>query len=209
MRTSRKKIKKNTFFDVRRKVALGPSRLNTCKAYLEGRGLVSSEIKSNGIGYCEKDRRILFPIKNRDNVLVGCVGRRLFEKDQPKYYKYDSSDDSVLLGEDRLDAACDEVYLVEGPIDLIKTKRAVRNVLCVNGLALTPRQEERLLYFGDRVTLMFDSDRAGKAALLSLGYWRLCKRTRVFVVNLPEGKDPGDLGAQELSQIIKTQKFIL
>ncbi len=173
--------------------------------YLEERGVADYEMDRYQIGLDIEDYRLTFPITMRRAGVVGCVGRAL--KEGPKYYKYDGFRNDVLLGEQFLDVTLQEVVLVEGPFDLIRASRVLPNVLALNGLTLTDVQRERLLHFADEITFLFDADPAGEEAIERLGKY-LCRRCRVFVAQLPEGKDPDDMDEEELYRIFDEERMI-
>ena len=166
--------------------------------YLRSRGITEHEAQKYSLGFDPEAGRLTFPIFTRQGV-VGCIGRSLNGR-EPKYYKYPALRDDVLLGENHLDVTLQELSLVEGPVDMIKTSRVVRNVLALNGLTLTPKQKERLLVYADEITLIFDGDEAGRSGLERIGK-ALCRRARVFVLVLPDGSDPGSLDEDALAKL--------
>lgn len=151
-------------------------------------------------GYDRFRGRVMFPLVDTKNQIVGFSGR-ILESGEPKYLNtpatsiFDKS--RFLFG---LNLAKGEIkqknqaILVEGLLDMILSFQAgVKNVVAVQGTALTLEQIELLKKYTDTVLLCFDKDLAGDMAarrsielLDKAGF-------NIKVVKIEGGKDPADI----------------
>jgi DNA primase len=186
-------------------------------------GLVTR--RDDGSIYDRFRGRLMFPIRDRDERLVGFGGRALGDA-QPKYLNtpetaiFDKSGNLYALHLAR--AAIQkarEVIVVEGYMDAIAAHQfGFRNVVASMGTALTESQARLLRRGVDRIILALDADAAGQMATLRgidvlrdalsdadrpvADARRLIRFERTLkvdlrVVRLPEGKDPDDLIRQD------------
>ncbi|MBS1516530.1 MAG: DNA primase [Bacteroidetes bacterium] len=168
-------------------------------ANIESSGLI---IKKEGSGNSYYDRfrgRLMFPIFNENDKIVGFGGRKLYDDDTGG--KYINSPESKIYNKSRILYGLnfakekirysDFVILVEGYMDLIALSRnGFENVVASSGTALTEDQARLLSRYTKNVYLLFDSDAAGiKAAkrgieiLLETGF-------DISIISLPFGEDP-------------------
>lgn len=104
---------------------------------------------------------------------------------------------SILYNYDNLDKSCDRVFVVEGMTDVMSMEEAgFVNVVGVLGSSITAEQIEKL-FFATEVVLCFDGDFAGKKATLS-AIEKMWQTFDIYVMDLPEGKDPGSMTSEEL-----------
>lgn len=171
------------------------------------------ELVSRGVGYCafnfweiafdKKHNRIIFPMrKEKTNELIGLSGRLLnFTKESkyPKYYHYNHFNKShFFYGEHLFSEKTKKIVLVEGFFDVIILWQTFKDFtdeyifLGVLGTYLSNIQLFRIREKGLPVYLMFDSDKAGKDCERHTQK-ELKGHVPIYTVNLPEGKDPGDL----------------
>ncbi len=151
-------------------------------------------------GYYDRFRdRVIFPIYDQRNRLVGFGGRIIEDRDDsPKYL---NSPETPLFNKSKtlfglsnassIIARTGEVFLVEGYLDVISLwQHGVENAVAPLGTGLTSDQVRILSRLAERVYLAFDSDAAGTKATLRgielLARWGL----EHFVVRLPPGEDP-------------------
>lgn len=169
-------------------------------AYLRKKGFTDSEITASG----SPDRfyeRIIFPITDvMDNVL-GFTGRVLDANIQPKYL---NTPETIIFHKGRilynLVRARGDIKLqkttvvVEGQMDVISSYQAgVKNVVATSGTALTNEHLQTLYRYTPNITFAFDSDTAGlnttkKAYEMALSYG-----FNVKMVDLGKHKDPGEM----------------
>jgi DNA primase len=119
--------------------------------------------------------RIIFPILNRTGRVVGFTGRDFSgDKDAPKYFNTRETPlytkGNELFGLHAAYKSMKEkgfVYLVEGNADVLKLHELGRiNTICTCGTSLTTEQIEKIKKDTDSVTLIGDSDQAGKNAVI-------------------------------------------
>jgi len=161
---------------------------------LEKAGLV---IAKNGRYYDRFRDRIIFPIVNVHQKVVGFGGRSLDDSlpkylnspDTPVYHK-----SRTLYGLHIAKEGCRQsgsAFIVEGYFDLLALHcHGIQNVVATLGTALT-RQHVRIVKgYAQQIILVFDSDEAGiKAAERSLSLF-LEEKVDARIMVLPEGKDP-------------------
>jgi hypothetical protein len=103
------------------------------------------------------------------------------------------------------------VVLVEGVMDVLSLYEAgFHNVLATMGTHITQDQMQRVMKYATKMTLAYDNDKAGNGFMLELlsrdpavvakrKWWhRVENMFNVDVLQLPAGKDPGDLRPNEL-----------
>ncbi|HRK00500.1 MAG TPA: DNA primase [Ignavibacteria bacterium] len=166
---------------------------------VEKSGLIIKKEDSKDSYYDRFRGRLMFPIFNEYDKIVGFGGRKLYEDDMGG--KYINSPESKVYSKSRILYGLnfakekirfyDYVILVEGYMDLIALyKNEIENVVASSGTALTEEQTRLLSRYTKNVYLLFDSDTAGvKAAkrgielLLESGF-------DISIISLPFGEDP-------------------
>lgn len=156
--------------------------------------------QSNGKYYDTFRGRIMFPIYNEENKVIGFGANKLY-KDDPIQSKYINSKDSEIyhkkyeiyglnLSSEYIEQE-NNVYIVEGYFDLITLfMNGIRNVVATSGTALSPEQISCLNKYTQNITLVFDSDQAGKNATIRAIPMIMKQDMDVEVLELPEGEDP-------------------
>jgi len=165
--------------------------------------------------------RVIFPIKDHRGRVVAFGGRVVDPDRQPKYLNSPETEiyskGKVLYGffeakEHLRDRK--EVIVVEGYLDLISLYQiGIRNVVATLGTAMTPEQGKLLSRFVKKAILMFDSDTAGKKAVIRASKVLLPYRIEVHYCPLENGKDPDDLakeGYKKVEEFLKkSEDFLL
>ena len=141
--------------------------------------------------------RVIFPIINPSGRVVGFGGRDL--KGGPA--KYINSPESAIYSKSNELYGIyqakgeivrqDKCYLVEGYLDVIGMWQAgIKNVVASSGTALTDSQIALIHRFTNKITVLYDGDKAGiKAALRGIDML-LRQHMEVKVLLLPDGHDP-------------------
>lgn len=189
------------------------------KAVLQS-GLVIE--KEDGSNVYDRFRgRVIFPIKDLHGSVIGFGGRTIGDSENPKYLNspetplYQKS--QVLFGMDIAKKAIrkeDQAILVEGYLDQMRaTQYGILNTVATCGTALTPKQASILRNYTSNVVLVFDSDKAGRAAA-DKGFEVLREKgLKVKILFLPEGQDPDSFihekGAEKFIEKIKIAKPFL
>jgi len=166
-------------------------------------GLCGKSAKQQGgssVRYYDKFKnRVIFPIFDRNEHVVGFGARAIDDKQQPKYLNSPESEiyqkKNILYG---LNFAQNEIrdmdraIIVEGYLDVIGChQHGLKNVVAPLGTALTEHQLKQLSHLCNEIIMLFDSDSAGiNAALRSITTSEVFN-TSIKVALLPSG-DPFD-----------------
>lgn len=192
-------------------------------AYMGERGFALETLDYWQIGYDSMTDRIVLPIFDEREQLVGFKGRAWRSDHQPKY---------LVMGDRRGRAArfgypCYQKSLVlfglheaiyyietldkdqpahlivcEGELNAIALWQAgYRNAVAVNGSELSSRQERLLKQYADTVTIFFDSDDAGDTGTLQVAN-ALSSVMPVKVVPDHEG-DPASMSTEEIDKVLQ------
>jgi len=170
----------------------GYSQENILKAGLASRS-------ERGSYYDRFRNRIMFPIFNQQNMVIG-FGGRVMDDSQPKYL---NSPETILYNKRKSLYALnfarfnirerDEALVFEGYMDvIIAFQKGRENCVASLGTSLTEDQARLLRRNASKVIIAYDSDTAGEAAT-----WRgldtlKSAGCRVKVAQLPPGQDPDD-----------------
>ncbi len=144
--------------------------------------------------------RILIPIRDAMGAVVGFTARKFQEETfGPKYINTSETllfkKSKILFGLNysrRRIAKERQAIIVEGQIDAMRLIHAGFNdTIASQGTAFTQEHAEELIHLGvSRVYLAFDGDSAGQEAAAKVGNLFQKKAIEVFVLALPEKKDP-------------------
>lgn len=166
-------------------------------------------------------KRLIFPIINSNDNVVGFSARVLDPKMNPKYRN--TGDTPVfqknelvyginLIKKLKRSEPLNEIIIVEGQMDVISVYKAgVKNAVACLGTALTPNHAKQLKRFCDKVVVCFDGDGAGKKATLRSLDILVNAGLNVFVVSMPAGVDPDEYvlkyGVESYKQLINDAKY--
>lgn len=180
---------------------------------IEKAGLISPK---GGGGYCDRFRnRVMFPIFNLYDKVIGFGARALEEKQIPKYLN--SSDTPVfnkgknLYGLNlakREIISKDRAIIVEGYTDCIRChENGFKEAVAPLGTALTEWQIRALKRYTKNVILIFDADQAGETASLRGLDLLISEGIIPKIAVMPAGFDPDkyllEKGAEEYEKIVK------
>ena len=180
---------------------------------LERAGLAVAREGKEGF-YDRFRHRLMFPIVNLSGKVVGFGGRRLDEKEEPKYL---NTQDTVVKQNGKLipfyqkggllyglyqtkEAICDveEAVVVEGYLDLLMPYQlGIKNIVATLGTALTFEQAKLIKRFAKRVILFYDNDEAGQNAVRRAFESLLGVELDILVSTPPPGMDPDGLARKE------------
>ena len=189
------------------KIGYAPFRSEELIGQLEKLGYTEEELLSSGIFsksmegklFSKFFNRLIFPIENVKNQIVGFGGRNL-GNGEPKYLNSPETDifhkKYNLYG---LNVARDEirkknqVLVMEGYMDVISVwQKGVGNAVASLGTAFTEEQGRLLERYANELVLVYDNDNAGRAAALrALEILRPLK-IAVKVAEYQEAKDPDE-----------------
>lgn len=196
--------------------------------YMTNRGFGHAVLQFNNVGYyAGRDSssfmrgRIVFPIRDLDCNIIGFTGRSLIDDIDERqrlgiskwlhsgglHRHFSLAKKSILYNIHQAYEFTrgDTIILVEGPIDVLRLQEAgIHNTCATLGTQLSCQQEMMLRQMGVRIVVpLFDSDAAGKKTIEGMKN-RFSKNDIISIrmINLPEGKDPGDLLISEIEEIL-------
>jgi DNA primase len=201
-------------------LALGGDRL--ARGALE-KGFTRDELRAAGLMRQRGDdyfqRRLLFPLADRQGRVLGFQARKLHEDDPlpPKYVNTPESElfhkGAIVYGLDKARASIareDRACVVEGNTDVIALRQAgFEPVVASMGTALTEQQLKELGRLTKRLWLAFDGDAAGESATLRGMELAAKQGFDVKVVALPVGIDPADDPRGFQAQLAKAEPYLL
>jgi DNA primase len=181
----------------------------------EKAGLVVRQARAGGF-YDRFRDRLMCPVHSSAGDVVGFSGRRMADGEEAGA-KYINSPESPVFKKSRLlyglplaregFRRAGHAVLVEGNFDVISLHQAgFDETVAPLGTALTEEQAEQLRRLVPRTYLLYDGDRAGRAATLRALQLLLAAGLEVRIVELPAGEDPDSLlgkrGADGLRELI-------
>ncbi len=198
-----------------KKFGLGASLdFNSLPEYLAGKGYFKEDLLDSGVLatndkgrlYDSQGGRLIFPIINAFDEVVGFGGRVLQKTDHAKYKNtketmlFDKSKTLYnvnLLKKLKREQTIGNVIIVEGYMDTLSLYQAgFKNVVASMGTSLTKDQARLIKRYTENVLISYDGDFAGQKADLrgleildSVGL-------HVKVVPMPDGLDPDDVARQ-------------
>lgn len=173
--------------------------------YLKGKGfqddvLIMSGligISANGQLYDKFRNRVMFPIADKDNRIIG-FGGRVLDDSKPKYLNSPATpvfDKKQNLYGFNLAKKTKEDYFIfcEGYMDVIAMHQAgFDNAVASLGTALTEEQVRLISEYTDKVILAYDSDGPGiNAAIRALDLFEK-QKIECKVINMDDCKDPDE-----------------
>lgn len=168
---------------------------------LEKAGLIIRSDKDPGRTqfYDRFRNRLMFPIRDEQNRVIGFSGRALIEDE--KTAKYVNSPETPLFRKSRVLYGLEkarrnivetrEAILCEGQIDVIRCHQAgLPTAVASQGTAFTEDHARILRRYADSIALVFDPDRAGQDAAVKAAVTFVEAGLAVRVATLPQGEDP-------------------
>lgn len=161
-------------------------------------GVINPDTKKNRFS-----NRIIFPIFNSLNQVIGFGGRTLQEDFQPKYInspetKYFLKRQSI-YGLNYISQK-KELIVVEGYMDVIQLSNyGIHNAAAILGTSITTQHLQKLIQVASKITLCFDGDGAGIRASLKAA--KMClpllgPNCEIKILNLPDQHDPDSFLSQ-------------
>ncbi|MBC2019482.1 DNA primase [Listeria booriae] len=209
-------------------IGFAPAHASTVTTFLKKREVDLALAVESGL-LTERDdgevvdrfrNRIMFPIKNDRGQLVGFSGRLFNQEDGPKYL---NSPETPIFNKRNIlyhfsDARQEirkkeEILLLEGYMDVISSVSATfSNGVASMGTSLTEEHVQMIRRVTNRAIICYDGDRAGIEASFKAGTMLAEQhRLEVFVLQLPNGKDPDDFirseGAEKFAEIYTHQRL--
>ena len=173
--------------------------LNYTKESIAMSGLIC--LKDTGT-YDRFKNRIVFPLRDSNNVLVGFAGR-IYEENK-KQSKYINSPETDLYHKSRfLYGLCkakthikkhDFSILTEGYLDVVMAHETkFQNTVACSGTGVTKDHLKILKNISNKIIIAFDGDASGTFATIKAAKMSLEMSMDVKVLDLENGKDPADI----------------
>ena len=173
---------------------------------LKKRGLSKGDVIKHQIGYCKRgkyNRRIIVPSYNREGELNYFVARSIWSDQFPKY-KNPSAPRNQIVPFGSMVNWREPVTIVEGPFDAIAVRR---NAIPLLGNNLPESLAKKLIEAPtSQINMALDADM--KEVALQIAEKFMSEDFEIRLIELPEGKDPGDLGFEEMSRRIKSAESL-
>lgn len=184
--------------------------------------------KEDGSNFIDAYRsRLIFPIRGPEGDVLGFGGRYIGPAD-PKAPKYINSPETPLYEKDKVLYNVDQArksiremettVLVEGYMDCLALVQAgFPNAVANCGTALTRTQVGMLRKLAPKVICLFDSDKAGQAAMeKAMDLFLDAEGVPVLGARLPDGKDPdeflrehGEDGQLRMAEILQNSPALV
>ncbi|UXR75239.1 MULTISPECIES: DNA primase [unclassified Staphylococcus] len=211
----------------KRKIGYAPDASSFATDYMEKKGYdlslgfeagILSRNESNFSYYDRFRNRIIFPLANAQGRVIGYSGRAYHDDQTPKYLNSPESPifqkRKLLYNLDKARKSIrqkDEIILLEGFMDVIKTSEAgLENVVASMGTQISREHITVLKKLCQNVTLMFDGDFAGTQATIKTGQTLLEQHFDVFVIQMPAEMDPDEYiekyGSERFLEFVNNEK---
>lgn len=182
--------------------------LPSCEEYLLSRGIDRSMWVQFDLRYDTSKNRIVFPVYNRDNKLVGAVGRFLGKcpPEIVKYYNYFGFEASRSIGgENKWHEGRSRLIIVEGFFCLLKAYEWAEgmdaDIGCTWHAEMSREQSERVVSLDRSTYICYDNDKAGNAgSVKALALLKGLVPVRRAVP--PEGLDVGGMEKEMFTLLI-------
>ena len=169
----------------------------TYHPYLHQRGISEITAKKYDLGFDAKNQHITFPIKNIMGKCIG-IGRRSILR---KEYYYPPEMQKPLYGLYELEYPIRYLCIVEGPFNLWSLSEWDKQGVALLGTGTSFQYNQLKDVKCDGYVLALDPDNAGRNGTLKLiKYLTSINKTKIYVIDLPDGKDVNDLSKEEFSQ---------
>lgn len=154
--------------------------------------------ESNNNVYDTFLNRIMFPLYDLDNKVVGFSGRIYEDSNQAKYINSKESDifkkGELIYNYKRAKEEAKKkksIIITEGFMDVIGLYRyGIKNVIATMGTAVTSKQIAIIKKMSNNIIICFDGDNAGEIATISCANEFINSGVKPNIVRLPDNLDP-------------------
>ena len=175
-------------------------------SYLKTKGYTTEEMLESGLVMSSENKhfydrfrnRLMFPILNPRNQIVGFGGRTIEGDDQgPKYLNspetpiFSKSYELYNLNHSKNHVENGQLFIVEGYMDVISLyDKGIKNTVAALGTAFTPFHGKILERYANEVVIAFDGDNAGAFATEKAMNILKKSNLNVKMLLLPLNEDP-------------------
>jgi 5S rRNA maturation endonuclease (ribonuclease M5) len=175
---------------------------------VQKRGILPNTIVKFNLRYDNYEKRLIFPVRDRERNLVGFRGRATLDSDKLKYREYSElapkkqslKGHGLWYGIDFLPPPDKKVILVEGEMDAIKLSQAIHlrdGILASMGASISDAQIKTIQGIRNPVVLFFDNDEAGKQATNKILSKLKGVKPCIFIIRDYAGcKDPDEIASK-------------
>jgi len=194
--------------------------------YAAHRGITTESAQRWGLGYDKEGGYLVFPMRRRDNKLVGLIGRAISADAPRRHHNYMGLDKAKHLFGAQLLERSKPIVVVEGCIDAIKTEQALERQVCVVaslGEGFSQQHAKTISSANPTAVYIFtDGDAAGHAMASKIHY-ALHGMVPMMLMETPWGPiidsradgtpvrrkvDPGELPADYIQKLFRSAKLI-
>jgi DNA primase len=177
------------------------------KEYFYSRGINQQSIIDFDLGYSQNMGMVTVPVHSPDGMPIGIVGRSIEGKSFKNSTNLPKS--KTMFNVHRAKKIGDHVIVVESSFDAIRIHQAgFPNVVATLGGFLSKEQHHILNRYFNRITIMTDTDLAGRELGLSIAnklrmkdvLWASYEYGKIYP---HEAKDAGDMTDEEIKACIK------
>ena len=159
------------------------------------------DLEESGIlknSYERMSDRLVIPIFNEVDKIIGFIGRSISDDLMPKYlntsdtigYRKKETLYGLNFSKDYIREK-NKVMLVEGQMDVISLmQEGINNVVASSGTSFTTEQANLIKLYTDNVIIIFDNDEGGKKSTIRVIDILVEKGFNISIISLPENEDP-------------------
>ena len=175
--------------------------------YLQSRGINKESAEHFGLGYSENMGMVTTPVHSPDGTPIGLVGRSIEGKSFKNSTNLPKS--KTMFNIHRAKKVGSHVIVVESNFDAIRIHQAgFPNVVATLGGSLSPEQKNLLNRYFSRITIMTDTDKAGRELGMTIAnklrnkdiLWASYEYGKIYP---HDAKDVGDMTDEEIKACIK------
>lgn len=188
------------------------------KSYLLKKGFEARDIEnaklfsSKGTNeWCFFENRIVFPIWDSENNIIGFSGRAFLPGDEPKYK---NSIENVVFKKSQLAynfanalnhvRVANEIIILEGFMDVISLERiGIKNSVAIMGTTLSDYHVKLFSKVTKNFKLFLDGDKAGVKAALKTAIFLMDRMINVSIIENKTMKDPDELVVEGNKNLIE------
>jgi DNA primase len=179
----------------------------SARDYLKSRGINEDSMRHFALGYSTSMNMVITPVHSPDGTPIGLVGRSIEGKSFKNSTNLPKS--KTLFNVHRAKKIGDHVIVVESNFDAIKIHQAgFPNVVATLGGILSTEQHNILNRYFNKITIMTDTDLAGRELGLSIAnrlrnkdiLWGSYEYGKIYP---HDAKDAGDMTEEEIKACIK------
>lgn len=188
-------------------IGYAPDSWESLLGFLKKKKFSEQDIERTGLlvkgnrGFYDRFRgRLMFPIKDSRDNIIGFSGRILTGEKEAKYinipeteiYHKRESLYGIHITKDEIRRS-GHVLVVEGEFDVIGPYQyGVNNIVAIKGSSVTRDHLRILKRYATKIILCLDSDAAGQDAVMRTIKEAEEMDIEIYVMELPEGKDPDE-----------------